>query len=138
VGVCSKSVADYVSNQYRISDMILTGDKIGDKTRAKMEKVTAIHLSDLSSGDLKGIDEFPNLETLTIKTTGDGIGAVATKTLTDSDMELIGKCKNLKKLSIVKQSGITEIDLSGLTKLESVEFVQNSTLKKVRGIDELS
>lgn len=137
MGICSKSVACEVNRQYRISDMILTGDKISDQTRVKMEKVTAIHLRDVQSGDLKGIDEFPNLETLVISASGDGTGAYVTKPLTDSDMELIRKCKNLKKLSIVKQSGITEIDLNGLAKLESVELCQNSSLKKVRGIDEL-
>ena len=83
---------------------------------------------------------MPNLRHLSIgdKRSNKYVHPDKRKSINDVDVHCIEKCTNLESLSIVNQSNMTDIDLSGLTKLSDLCINNNMNLVTIGGIDKLS
>ena len=105
----------------------------------ELSKITSLTLQNPIKGCCEGIEYLPNLCSLSIKSTG-STEYKQTKDIAsigDEDIWAVEKCKNLKSLEITNQAHITDIDLSGMQKLESVDISRNNNLQSIKGIDKL-
>ena len=109
-------------------------------TKEELAKITELKIENPYKGDLKGIEFFTNLRHLSITSTQDDkyINLEKVRAISDNEISGIEKCKNLESLTIVNQTGITDIDLGYLPKLKEVNINNNTNLETIDGIDNLS
>ena len=109
-------------------------------TKEELSKIKSLEVTDCGRGCLEGIEKLPNLRHLSIgdKRSNKYVHPDKRKSINDVDVHCIEKCTNLESLSIVNQSNMTDIDLSGLTKLSDLCINNNMNLVTIGGIDKLS
>ena len=109
-------------------------------TKEELAKITELKIENPHKGDLKDIEFFTNLRHLSITSTQDDkyINLEKVRSISDNEISGIEKCKNLESLTIVNQTGITDIDLGDLPKLKEVNINNNTNLETISGIDNLS
>ena len=109
-------------------------------TKEELAKITELKIENPYKGDLKDIEIFTNLRHLSIISTRDDkyINLEKVRSIGDNETSGIEKCKNLESLTIVNQTGITDIDLGELPKLKEININNNTNLETISGIDKLS
>ncbi len=112
-------------------------------TKEELSYIQTLTIKDTHQGDLVGIEHFPSLKSLTIDSSksrrnlDEYTHPKNIRSINDKDIASIEKCANLESLTIINQPLITEIDLSGMPKLDDVNIIHNMNLEKIHGIDKL-
>ena len=105
----------------------------------ELSLIKELQITNPVSGTLEGIEKLPNLHALSVKTTfsTEYTHPKDIPSISDRDIMAIEKCSNLKRLDIVNQTNISEINLNTLPGLESVNISNNANLETINGIDKL-
>lgn len=105
----------------------------------ELSRIKELQITDPVPGALEGIEKLPNLRALSVKTTfsTEYTQPKDIPSISDEDVMTIEKCRNLKRLDIVNQTNISEINLTALPGLESVNISKNANLETINGIDKL-
>lgn len=105
----------------------------------ELSLIKELQITNPVSGTLEGIEKLPNLHALSVKTTfsTEYVSPKNIPSISDKDVMAIEKCRNLKRLDIVNQTNISEINLTALPGLESVNISNNANLETINGIDKL-
>jgi hypothetical protein len=103
-----------------------------------LRKIKKINIP-LDHDSIKGIELLPNLEEITIGKLQHGAVTAFSVFNTDlsidnADLDLVKKCKKLKKLAIINQPNLSKIDLTGLPNITHLQIVQNNKLKRIKGL----
>lgn len=109
-------------------------------TLEELSKIESIELEKVIPPNFfEGIELLPNLKTLFIKSfkSPSFTHPMDISSIDDKDISNIQKCKRLEFLEIINQPNISEIDLSKMSHLWSVNISGNSNLKHIKGIDKL-
>ncbi|MBQ7884623.1 MAG: hypothetical protein IJ318_00805 [Clostridia bacterium] len=104
-------------------------------SQEELDLVTHLSLKN-HSGSLKGLSYLRNLTSLSIVTTGNTSYKASRdlQSIKDSDIFEIEKLSNLKHLTINNQRLITTLDISRMSKLETLELTRNEELTEVIGL----
>lgn len=108
-------------------------------TREELGLITKLNIQNPNRGDLKGISQLYNLQSLTISSDGSSEYRKANNicTITDKDMSEIHKLTNLKDLRINNQADIGYIYLKNFKNLQSLSITNNPNLEEIEGIEAL-
>ena len=108
-----------------------------------LELVQKIEIGHITKDSLEKIEHLKNLETLIISNEDDSEVDLNSENKTESEHESdeysiedrdfmdIAQCKNLKKLVVIAQNKLKNVDLNYFEKLEHVEFRCNKRLSKI-------
>ena len=133
-------IADELKDKYGIDKRKDKGGLNFHFTIEELSKIKSLKIINPSKEDLVGVEKLPELRSLSVESTKspEFIHPDRRCSICDKDILSIEKCTNLETLSIVNQSKVTDINLSGLTKLEDVNISNNMNLYAIEGIDKLS
>ena len=108
-------------------------------TTDELSKISKLEIKDPIRGCCEGIENLPNLRSLSFKSEGltEYKPTHQINSINDKDIKSVEKCKSLTSLTIVNQAHISEIDLSGMPKLCDVNISTNSNLESIKGVDKL-
>lgn len=109
-------------------------------THEELSKITSLEFTNPTSGDCEGMELLPNLKSLSFTSYDDGAYTLPkdVKSIDDTDLTTIEKCKKLESLTIHKQSKISFLDVGKLPKLAHLDISDNHSLQQVNGIDKLN
>ena len=108
-------------------------------TEQELSLITSLEIKNPVPGLLEGLHFLPNLQSLSVETSGITAHMKPTDILsiTDKDMTEISKCTSLRTLSIVNQAKATGLNVSQLENLKKLVVTHNEHLDDISGLDNL-
>lgn len=107
-------------------------------TKEELGLITKLKIENPNRGNLKGISQLYNLQSLTVVSVGSSEYKKSNDvaTITDAEMKEICQITGLKFLEINNQADISFFDVTKLENLQYLSIKNNSNLEEIFGLDE--
>lgn len=105
-------------------------------TQEELNIITELTINNPTPDCLKGLENFKNLEKLTINSLYNAYNK-NNPSISNKDIYIISKITSLKSLTINNQEDITGIDLDKLINLEELTITRNNKLEEIYGLENL-